>query len=125
MRAQDPPCPWDKYVCHFAAQKGHLEVLRWARSQGCPWDEDVPRFAARNGQLKVLKWLINEGCPYDKRQCLEAAEYADERLVPWELKRKVLQWLENNTSYMTNETSYCHGLEFGSLEWHRLQWLDE
>ncbi|WZN63313.1 hypothetical protein HKI87_07g48610 [Chloropicon roscoffensis] len=40
-----------------AAKNGHLEVLRWARSQGCPWHEDVTYAAAKNGHLKVLKWL--------------------------------------------------------------------
>ena len=32
-RSQDPPCPWDEYVCRYAAMNGHLDVLQWARSQ--------------------------------------------------------------------------------------------
>ncbi|WZN62983.1 putative ankyrin repeat protein [Chloropicon roscoffensis] len=92
MRDQDPPCPWDSHVCYFAAGYGHLEVLRWARSQGCPWDERVPCAAAEGGQLKVLVWLINEGCPHHKSACREAAAEGGERA------RKVLEWLDDETS---------------------------
>mmetsp|Transcript_1436 Transcript_1436/g.4544 ORF Transcript_1436/g.4544 Transcript_1436/m.4544 type:complete len:91 (+) Transcript_1436:2-274(+) len=89
MRGQDPPCPWDSGVCYHAASKGHLEVLRWARSQGCPWDEEVPTAAAEGGHLKVLNWLIKEGCPYDKSKCREAAKtWGGERA------REVLEWLD-------------------------------
>ena len=24
-------------TCHFAVEKGRVEVLRWARANGCPW----------------------------------------------------------------------------------------
>ena len=99
MRAQDPPCPWDLSVCYYAALEGHLEVLRWARSQGCTWDEEVPCAAAEGGHLKVLNWLINEGCPYNKSRCREAAEEGGERA------RKVLEWLGDETSDETSETS--------------------
>ena len=99
MRAQDPPCPWDSTVCYYAALEGHLEVLRWARSQGCTWDEEVPCAAAEGGHLKVLNWLINEGCPYNKSRCREAAEEGGERA------RKVLEWLGDETSDETSETS--------------------
>jgi len=34
LRAQVPPCPWDDNVCSDTAEKGHLEVLQWARAQG-------------------------------------------------------------------------------------------
>ena len=33
MDAGRARCPWDSYVCYYAAGNGHLEVLRWARSQ--------------------------------------------------------------------------------------------
>ena len=99
MRAQDPPCPWDVGVCYEAAREGHLEVLRWARSQGCPWDEGVPQAAAVGGHLEVLILLIKEGCPYDKEECRRVAEAGGERT------RKVLEWLDDQTSDETSETS--------------------
>ena len=81
------PVRGTRSVCYKAAIKGHLEVLRWARSKGCPWDERAPCAAAAGGHLEVLKWLIKEGCPYDKRKCREAAVEGGERA------RKVLEWL--------------------------------
>ena len=77
-----------EHMPYAAAQGGHLEVLRWARSQGSPWHEDVTYAAAQAGHLKVLKWLIKEGCPYDKGECREAAVEGGERT------RKVLEWLD-------------------------------
>ena len=102
MRGQDPPCPWTSSVCYRAARKGHLEVLRWARSQGCPWNEEVPHVAAKHSHLKVLKWLIKEGCPYDKSWCLEAAVEGGERT------RKVLEWLDDETSDKTSDETSDH-----------------
>ena len=100
MRAQDPPCPWNSSVCYHAALHGHLEVLRWARSQGCPWDKDLIWVAASEGQLKALILLIKEGCPYDKEECRRAAAEGGERT------RKVLEWLDGETSDETGETSW-------------------
>ena len=34
-----------------------LELLQWARTQaGCPWDEVTCMFAAQTGHLEMLKW---------------------------------------------------------------------
>jgi hypothetical protein len=30
-------CAWNSDTCTNAAQRGHLLVLKWARSKGCPW----------------------------------------------------------------------------------------
>jgi hypothetical protein len=48
-----------KYTCRGAAKNGHLEVLKWLRSQDppCPWDKWTCTWAAKNGDLEVLKWL--------------------------------------------------------------------
>ena len=42
--------------CAFAAEGGHLEVLRWARAHDCPWDANTCRGDAQGGHLEVLKW---------------------------------------------------------------------
>ena len=33
-------------TCAWAAEGGHLEVLKWARENGCPWDEETRELAA-------------------------------------------------------------------------------
>jgi hypothetical protein len=32
-------CPWDENTCAFAAENGHLELLKWCRSNLCPWNQ--------------------------------------------------------------------------------------
>ena len=44
-------------ICRFAALKGHLGVLQWARANGAPWDEWVCADAAASGNLEVLQWV--------------------------------------------------------------------
>ena len=46
----------------FAAEGGHLEVLKWARENGSPWDEDICAYAAESGHFEVLKWARENGC---------------------------------------------------------------
>ena len=46
----------------FAAENGHLEVLKWARAKGCPWDDNTCAWAALNGHFEVLEWAEANGC---------------------------------------------------------------
>lgn len=49
-------------LCEYAAGGGHLEVVRWCRSNGYPWGESSVR-AAESGHLEVLRWCVANGCP--------------------------------------------------------------
>ncbi|CAN0425465.1 unnamed protein product, partial [Laminaria digitata] len=40
-------------VRRCAAKGGHLEVLKWARSQKCQWNEQTCMVAAEGGHLEV------------------------------------------------------------------------
>ena len=62
-------CPWDEGACSGAAEGGHLEVLKWLRSEDCPWDVGACEGAAKGGHLEVLKWLSSEGFPWDELTC--------------------------------------------------------
>ena len=53
-----------------------------------------------NGQLKALILLIKEGCPYDKEEWCRVAEDGGEHT------RKVLEWLDDETSDETSEMSW-------------------
>jgi hypothetical protein len=57
-------CPWDVNVCAYAAEGGHLEVLKWARENLCPWDEATCYWAAQGEHLDVLRWAREHGCPW-------------------------------------------------------------
>ena len=78
-RGQDPPCPWNESICDYAAQLGHLEVLKWARDQDppCPWDWRTCREAARNGHLEVVRWVMLQE---DRPSVLDLPDYVVELL---------------------------------------------
>ncbi len=63
--ARSQGCTWDKWTCAQAAGNGHLGILQWARFQGCPWNHRTCSAAAKNGHLEVLKWAYFQGCPWD------------------------------------------------------------
>ena len=72
-----------EWTCIYAAQNGHLEVLKWARENGCPWDEDTCVYAAENGHLEVLKWARENGCPWNEWICVYAAEKGHLEVLKW------------------------------------------
>jgi hypothetical protein len=47
-------CDWSEMTCEYAALKGHLAVLQWARANGCPWDKNTCSYAAMRGHMAVL-----------------------------------------------------------------------
>ena len=58
---------------YYAAQYGHLEVLKWARENGCDWNSWTCSCAALNGHLEVLKWARQNGCDWNSYTCSYAA----------------------------------------------------
>jgi hypothetical protein len=40
-----------------AAERGHLDTLRWLYAKGCPFSDAVLDGAARYGHLDMVKWL--------------------------------------------------------------------
>ena len=86
-------CPWKASVCMGAARNGHFEVLKWLRSEGCPWDEWACRYAAEEGRWEVLKWLRSEGCPCEEKACSGAATYGHLQVLKW-LRSEGCPWDE-------------------------------
>jgi hypothetical protein len=118
MRAQNPPCPWNEWVCCYTAQNGHLDVLKWMRAQEppCPWNEWACAYAARNGHLDVLKWMRaqNPPCPWNTWTCAYAAE-SDGHL-------DVLKWLRSQDPPCPwDEWAFAYAARDGQLD--ILKWL--
>ena len=67
--------PFDEETCASAIEVGDLEILKYLKSEGVTFDEDHCYFAAEAGDLDVLKWLRSEEvkCPWDPDECFEAA----------------------------------------------------
>jgi hypothetical protein len=53
-------------TCSVAAGRGHLEILKYLRKQNCPWDKSTTKMAAGQGHLECLKYLHKNGCPWDE-----------------------------------------------------------
>ena len=48
----------DEITCAYAAEKGHLAVLQWLRSQGCPWNKaECLEKAEENGHTATAAWI--------------------------------------------------------------------
>ena len=77
------------FSCTFAAMNGHLEILKWARTNQCPWNEDTCACAAKNGHLEILKWARANQCPWDEETCRRAANNGHLG-CPWDEETKML-----------------------------------
>ena len=71
--AHENGCPWDSRVFTVAAFEGHLDCLRYLDKNGCPWDQNTCAGAAKGGHLDCLKYLHENGCPWNTRACFAAA----------------------------------------------------
>ena len=63
------------YVCHQAALRGSVRLLKWARENNLHWSTTTCSAAAVNGQLPALKYLHENGCPWNGMTCFYAAQH--------------------------------------------------
>lgn len=56
---------WDDRICLVAAYFGHLNVIRWVRSQTppCPWDSWTLRVALNRNHKGVVQFCLENDCP--------------------------------------------------------------
>lgn len=70
-------------IVSAAAQGGHLEVLRWCRSQGYAWPVGTSYLAATRGHFDVLRWLRANGCPWSPSTMAGAVEANNLEMLQW------------------------------------------
>lgn len=73
-------------ACSAAAKGGHLHVLRFLRSSrqmNAKWTTNTPRCAAERGHLEVLRWAIENRCPVDDRTYHGAAMYGHVHILEY------------------------------------------
>ena len=59
-------CPIDGRACAYAAENGHLEVLKYLREEvKAPWDWATAAWAAHNGHLHILEYLVDRIFAFD------------------------------------------------------------
>jgi len=62
-------------VCYFAAIRGSVRLLKWARENNRDWRAGTCAYAALHGHLPALQYLHENGCPWDSDTCYCAARY--------------------------------------------------
>ena len=62
-----------KHVCNYAARRGSVRLLKWARENNRDWSADTCYYAAADGHLPALQYLHENGCPWDSSTCSSAA----------------------------------------------------
>ena len=65
---------WNSCTCCSAALKGQLPALQYLHENGCPWDSHACYSAVLNGHLPALQYLHENGCPWSRSTCFAAAE---------------------------------------------------
>ena len=90
---------WSAITCTGAAEKGHLPALKYLHENGCPWDRNTCDYAAMNGHLPTLKYSHENGCPWDRWTCHYAACYKHWDCLQYAVDNKCEGWEEYAEEY--------------------------
>ena len=83
---------WSTCTCSLAAMDGHLPALKYLHENGCPWDHITCQRAASHGHLFVLKYLHENGCPWDVYTCKYAAHHKHWDCLKYAVDNKCPGW---------------------------------
>ena len=81
-----------KNVCNYAAIRGSVRLLKWARVNNLAWSVLTCRCAAYNGHLDMLKYLHENGCPWDYNTCYCAAVHKHWDCLQYAVDNKCPKW---------------------------------
>ena len=81
-----------EYVCNFAASRGSVRLLKWARENNIAWDAHTCYCAAKYGHLPALKYLHENGCPWDSYTCCCAAYHKHWDCLQYAVDNKCPGW---------------------------------
>ena len=97
-----------KNVCNYAASRGSVRLLKWARVNNRVWGTRTCHIAADNGHLAVLQYLHENGCPWDVNTCDSAAYYKHWDCLQYAVDNKCPMWehyAKNFAEHLTYEMS--------------------
>ena len=80
------------YVCNYAASRGSVRLLKWARVNNRDWSASTCSYAAHHGHLPVLQYLHENGCPWDWSTCHYAADTKQWDCLQYLVDNKCLMW---------------------------------
>ena len=82
-----------EYVCNYAASRGSVRLLKWARENNlADWRTYTCCGAAVNGHLPALKYLHENGCPWEWCTCMYAAHYKHWDCLQYAVDNKCPEW---------------------------------
>ena len=87
-----------KLVCEYAAFRGSVRLLKWARENNLDWNRACCN-AAIKGHLLVLKYLHENGCPWDINTCWFAASYKHWDCLQYAVDNKCPMWEDYANRY--------------------------
>ena len=79
-------------VCSYAARRGSVRLLKWARENNLDWGAMTCTGAAEKGHLPALKYLHENGCPWDRWTCSYAATYEHWYCLQYAVDNKCPEW---------------------------------
>eukprot|EP00953_Heterococcus_sp_UTEX-ZZ885_P009330 5509-Heterococcus_DN1.PRE.2 len=99
-------CEWPDQTCDSTATHGHLDTLRWLRTNGCPCSvRRVCVAAATNGFTDILDYLINDGEALDADLLTDALNGAGSHS-----KLQAAQWLRQHGAQWPAVLTYGEGV---------------
>ena len=90
---------WSVLTSYYAASSGHLPALQYLHENGCPWDEYTCSYAALRGQLPALQYLHENGCPWDWGTCHNAADHKHWDCLQYAVDNKCDEWKKYAKKY--------------------------
>jgi hypothetical protein len=86
---EEKKCEWNQWTINLAARQGNLEMVKYCVANECPVDENACGFAAENGHLEVLKYFHEEAkAPWDASTAAWAAENGHLHILEYLVERK-------------------------------------
>ena len=79
-------------VCNYAASRGSVRLLKWARENNLDWSAGACSSAAWKGHLSVLQYLHENGCPWDSDTCMYAAVFRRWDCLQYAVDNKCDEW---------------------------------
>ena len=97
---EEKQCEWDYGTIYAAASQGNLEILKYCVANECPINEDACAFAADRGHLECLKYLREEvKAPWDFRTANRAAANGHLHTLEYLVERKFDNYIEKPCEY--------------------------
>ena len=76
----------------YAAFRGSVRLLKWARENNGDWNSGMCAYAAGNGHLPALKYLRENGCPWNSNTCCLAVHEKRWDCLKYAVDNKCDEW---------------------------------